>query len=59
MQKVLTEMNVQLANVISDISGLTGMAIIQGFWRENETDINWPISPIFVFRQVGRKLPAA
>lgn len=29
MQKVLTEMNVQLANVISDISGLTGMAIIQ------------------------------
>jgi transposase len=29
MQKVLTEMNVQLANVISDISGLTGLAIIQ------------------------------
>ena len=29
MQKVLTEMNVQLANVISDISGWTGLAIIQ------------------------------
>jgi transposase len=29
MQKVLTEMNVQLANVISDISGLTGLAILQ------------------------------
>ena len=29
MQKALTEMNVQLANVISDISGTTGMAIIQ------------------------------
>jgi transposase len=29
MQKVLTEMNVQLANVISDISGLTGLVIIQ------------------------------
>jgi transposase len=29
MQKVLTEMNVQLATVISDISGLTGTAIIQ------------------------------
>jgi transposase len=28
MQKSLTEMNVQLANVISDISGETGMAII-------------------------------
>ena len=28
MQKVLTEMNVQIANVITDISGLTGMAIL-------------------------------
>src|SRR3974377_1601421 len=29
MQKVLTQMNVQLANVISDISGLTGQAIVK------------------------------
>jgi transposase len=29
MQKTLTEMNVQLANVISDLSGMTGMAIVQ------------------------------
>jgi transposase len=29
IQKALTEMNVQLANVISDISGLTGMAILR------------------------------
>ena len=29
MQKALTEMNIQLANVISDISGQTGMAIIR------------------------------
>jgi transposase len=28
MQKVLTQMNVQLANVISDISGATGLAIL-------------------------------
>lgn len=28
MQKALTKMNVQLANVISDVSGLTGQAII-------------------------------
>lgn len=28
MQKVLTEMNVQIANVISDISGYTGMRIL-------------------------------
>lgn len=29
MQKALTEMNVQLANVISDLSGATGMAILR------------------------------
>jgi len=29
IQKVLTQMNVQLANVISDVSGLTGQAIIK------------------------------
>lgn len=29
MQKCLTEMNVQLANVISDLSGMTGMTIVQ------------------------------
>jgi len=29
MQKALTTMNVQLANVISDISGVTGMAILR------------------------------
>ena len=28
MQKALTEMNVQIANVISDISGVTGLAIL-------------------------------
>src|SRR3989442_12676828 len=28
MQKVLTQMNVQLANVISDLSGWTGQAIL-------------------------------
>jgi transposase len=29
IQKALTEMNVQLANVISDLSGVTGMAILR------------------------------
>ena len=29
MQKTLTQMNVQLANVISDISGVTGMVILR------------------------------
>src|SRR5271157_4900176 len=29
MQKALTEMNIQLANVISDLTGVTGMAILR------------------------------
>jgi transposase len=29
MQKVMTEMNLQLANVISDLSGVSGMAIVR------------------------------
>jgi transposase len=33
MQKALTEMNIQLANVISDISGTTGMAIVRDIVR--------------------------
>lgn len=33
MQKALTQMNLQLANVISDISGETGQAIIQAILR--------------------------
>jgi transposase len=37
MQKVLTEMNVQLANVISDLSGVTGQAILKAI-LEGERD---------------------
>ncbi len=37
MQKALTEMNVQLANVISDITGTTGMAILHAI-LEGERD---------------------
>jgi transposase len=29
MQKAMTQMNIQLANVLSDVSGMTGQAIIQ------------------------------
>jgi transposase len=29
MQKALTQMNIQLANVLSDVSGMTGQAIIE------------------------------
>ncbi len=37
MQKALTQMNVQLANVLSDVSGMTGQAIIQAI-LEGERD---------------------
>jgi hypothetical protein len=33
IQKALTEMNVQLANVLSDLSGATGMAILRALVR--------------------------
>jgi transposase len=29
MQKALTQMNIQLANVLSDVSGMTGQAIVK------------------------------
>jgi hypothetical protein len=41
MQKVLTQMNVQLANVISDVSGLTGKGSCVRFWRMSEIRNNW------------------
>jgi hypothetical protein len=37
MQKALTQMNVQLANVVSDITGATGMRIIRAI-LEGERD---------------------
>ncbi len=42
MQKALTEMNVQLANVISDITGITGMAICEPLAAVNGTCKSWP-----------------
>lgn len=33
MQKALTQMNIQLANVISDLSGVTGLAIMRAILR--------------------------
>src|SRR5438132_14307840 len=33
MQKALTQMNIQLANVLSDVSGMTGQAIIKAILR--------------------------
>ena len=41
MQKALTEMNIQLANVISDIGGTTGLAILYDIVRGSGTPISW------------------
>ena len=42
MQEALTQINLQLANVISDISGATGMAILARLSLVNEILTNWP-----------------
>jgi transposase len=43
MQKALTQMNVQLANVISDLSGWTGQAILQAILQgERDPNGSWP-----------------
>src|ERR1700687_2878545 len=44
MQKVLTEMNVQLSNVLSDITGMSGMKII-GAILEGERD-RWALAAL-------------
>ena len=42
MQKALTEMNVQIHRVISDITGVTGMSILRLSWPANATASSWP-----------------
>ena len=41
MQKALVEMNIQLRNVLSDLSGASGMAILQAIWPESEIRASW------------------
>ena len=45
MQKVLTERNVQLANVISDLSGVSGMAIVRAILAGERDGKRWPSWP--------------
>ena len=42
MQKVLTQMNVQLANVITDLSGVTGQPIVKAILGGNAIRTGWP-----------------
>jgi transposase len=44
MQTTLTELNVQLANVISDISRTTGMAILRALVKGERDPTNGQIS---------------
>ena len=41
IQKVLTQMNIQLANVLSDVSGVTGQAILKAILGGNAIRISW------------------
>jgi len=51
IQKALTEMNIQLANVISDISGMTGMAILRAI-------VNGERNPQALARLKGERIHA-
>lgn len=37
IQKALQSMNLQLAHVLSDVTGVTGLAILRAMWRANAT----------------------
>jgi transposase len=44
MQKAMTEMNIQLSNVLTDLSGVSGMKII-GAMLDGERD-SWALAPL-------------
>jgi len=54
MQKALTEMNIQLANVISDISGTTGLAILYDIVRGERDLISWRCTSTAGFAPAAR-----
>ena len=41
MQKALTQMNIQFANVFSDVSGVTGQAIMKAILAGERDPTNW------------------
>ena len=60
MQKALTQMNVQLANVISDLSGLTGQLIVRAIVSgERAPPRNWLRSEIGAYTPVRMRLQRA
>ena len=64
MQKALTQMNLQLANLISDLSGTTGQKIVRAIvagerriWSSGSQSLSVTISPARIMNL--RSLPAA
>ena len=54
MQKALDQMNLQLHHVISDITGLTGLAIVDAIWPGNASRLHWPNSATTASGQAKR-----
>src|SRR5713101_4857335 len=59
MQKALTQMNIQLANVISDLSGVTGQLIVRAIVPENATRRSSRNSVIHGFKPAAGRSPKA
>jgi hypothetical protein len=59
MQKAVTEMNIQLANVISDISGTTGLAILCDIVGGSGIHISWRRASTAEFAPAVMRLLAA
>ena len=57
MQKALEQMNVKLTEVVSDITGLTGMSIIDAILEANATPSNWPNCGTSAVITARRRLP--
>jgi len=55
MQKALTQMNIQLANVLSDISGKSGQAIIHAILKESEIPMSWRRCATYASRLAKRR----
>jgi hypothetical protein len=57
MQKALTQMNLQLHHVLSDLTGVTGMAIVRDILAGCATRARWRPIATAVARPVNQRLP--
>jgi hypothetical protein len=56
MQKALSQMNLQLHHVLSDITGVSGIAILDAILAGNAIQSDWPLFAIAVFAAHERPL---